>query len=161
MQCLHYLIIDLALQVYRHPSCLIKHRWEHSPQWREASKFVLSKHQQVQLLEVRLSIISYHKQPLIVNILYRRLPFCPICPQIPQEPRSLMTGRFGPRSYPEAHSQHLSTGAPSPNRHLIQDILPPAQSLLPLYWAQRIARHRLAHVCTTTPFHHPRMAQQV
>lgn len=39
-------------QVYRHPSCLIKHRWEHTPQWREASKFVLSKHQQVQLLEV-------------------------------------------------------------------------------------------------------------
>ena len=40
------------LQVYRHPSCLIKHRWEHSPHWREASKFLLSKHQQVQLMEV-------------------------------------------------------------------------------------------------------------
>lgn len=40
------------VQVYRHPSCLIKHRWEHSPHWREASKFLLSKHQQVQLLEV-------------------------------------------------------------------------------------------------------------
>ena len=39
-------------KVYRHPSCLIKHRWEHSPHWREASKFLLSKHQQVQLLEV-------------------------------------------------------------------------------------------------------------
>lgn len=41
-----------AYQIYRHPSCLIKHRWEHTPHWREASKFVLSKHQQVQLLEV-------------------------------------------------------------------------------------------------------------
>lgn len=30
----------------------MKHRWEHTPQWQEASKFVLSKHQQVQLLEV-------------------------------------------------------------------------------------------------------------
>ncbi len=39
-------------QIYRHPSCLIKHRWEHTPHWREASKYVLSKHQQVQLLEV-------------------------------------------------------------------------------------------------------------
>ena len=39
-------------QVYRHPSCLAKHRWEHSPHWRETSKFLLSKHQQVQLLEV-------------------------------------------------------------------------------------------------------------
>jgi hypothetical protein len=40
-------------QVYRHPNCLVKHRWEHSPHWREASKFLLSKHQQVQMLEVR------------------------------------------------------------------------------------------------------------
>jgi hypothetical protein len=40
-------------QIYRHPNCLNKHRWEHTRQWREASKFVLSKHQQVQLLEVR------------------------------------------------------------------------------------------------------------
>ena len=42
----------IVLQVYRHPSCLIKHRWEHTPHWREASKFLLSKHQQVQLMEV-------------------------------------------------------------------------------------------------------------
>ncbi|KAF8876663.1 hypothetical protein BD779DRAFT_155683 [Infundibulicybe gibba] len=28
-------------KIYRHPSCLIKHRWEHTPHWREASKFVL------------------------------------------------------------------------------------------------------------------------
>ncbi|KAG6334854.1 hypothetical protein ID866_4230 [Astraeus odoratus] len=41
-----------------HPSCLIKHRWEHTPQWREASKFVLSKHQQVQLLEVMPALVS-------------------------------------------------------------------------------------------------------
>ncbi|KIY53129.1 hypothetical protein FISHEDRAFT_55471 [Fistulina hepatica ATCC 64428] len=27
-------------KVYRHPSCLIKHRWEHTPHWREASKYV-------------------------------------------------------------------------------------------------------------------------
>ncbi|KAF9220378.1 hypothetical protein BS17DRAFT_349673 [Gyrodon lividus] len=45
-------------KVYRHPSCLVKHRWEHTPQWREASKFVLSKHQQVQLLEAA-AILSH------------------------------------------------------------------------------------------------------
>ncbi|KAF9237461.1 hypothetical protein BU15DRAFT_76006 [Melanogaster broomeanus] len=45
-------------KVYRHPSCLIKHRWEHTPHWREASKFVLSKHQQVQLLEAA-AILSH------------------------------------------------------------------------------------------------------
>lgn len=45
-------------KVYRHPSCLVKHRWEHSPHWREASKFLLSKHQQVQLLEAA-TILSH------------------------------------------------------------------------------------------------------
>lgn len=35
---------------------LVKHRWEHSPHWHEASKFLLSKHQQVQLLEVGFKI---------------------------------------------------------------------------------------------------------
>ncbi|KAF8066956.1 hypothetical protein FPV67DRAFT_1497219 [Lyophyllum atratum] len=45
-------------KIYRHPSCLIKHRWEHTAHWREASKFVLSKHQQVQLLEAA-AILSH------------------------------------------------------------------------------------------------------
>ncbi|KAK7062898.1 hypothetical protein VNI00_000395 [Paramarasmius palmivorus] len=45
-------------KVYRHPSCLIKHRWEHTPHWRESSKYVLSKHQQVQLLEAA-AILSH------------------------------------------------------------------------------------------------------
>ncbi|KAI0067027.1 hypothetical protein BV25DRAFT_1905453 [Artomyces pyxidatus] len=45
-------------KIYRHPSCLIKHRWEHTPHWREASKFLLSKHQQVQLMEAA-AILSH------------------------------------------------------------------------------------------------------
>ncbi|KIL61598.1 hypothetical protein M378DRAFT_850820 [Amanita muscaria Koide BX008] len=47
-----------TINIYRHPSCLIKHRWEHTPHWREASKYVLSKHQQVQLLEAA-AILSH------------------------------------------------------------------------------------------------------
>ncbi|THH17921.1 hypothetical protein EW146_g2984 [Bondarzewia mesenterica] len=50
-------------KVYRHPSCLIKHRWEHSPHWREASKFLLSKHQQVQLMEA--AAILSHMSPTV------------------------------------------------------------------------------------------------
>ncbi|KAM0753956.1 hypothetical protein T439DRAFT_322841 [Meredithblackwellia eburnea MCA 4105] len=38
-------------KVYRHSTCLVKHRWEHTAHWKEASKLLLSKHQQVQLLE--------------------------------------------------------------------------------------------------------------
>jgi hypothetical protein len=43
---------ESCAKVYRHPSCLSKHRWEHSPHWANSSKLLLSKHQQVQLLEV-------------------------------------------------------------------------------------------------------------
>lgn len=48
-------------KVYRHPSCLSKHRWEHSPHWTSSSKLLLSKHQQVQLLEA--ATILVHLDP--------------------------------------------------------------------------------------------------
>ncbi|ORY90220.1 hypothetical protein BCR35DRAFT_299806 [Leucosporidium creatinivorum] len=38
-------------KLYAHERCLVKHRWEHTAHWKEASKLLLSKHQQVQLLE--------------------------------------------------------------------------------------------------------------
>lgn len=47
---------ESCAKVYRHPSCLSKHRWEHSPHWASSSKLLLSKHQQVQLLEVSRTI---------------------------------------------------------------------------------------------------------
>ncbi|CAK9785374.1 uncharacterized protein COLE_06696 [Cutaneotrichosporon oleaginosum] len=43
---------------YRHPSCLVKHRWEHSPHWRDTNQISMSKHQQVQLLEAA-AILSH------------------------------------------------------------------------------------------------------
>ncbi|KAK2005323.1 hypothetical protein LZ32DRAFT_623807 [Colletotrichum eremochloae] len=36
---------------YKHSSCLAKHLWEHTPEWSLTSKLLISKHQQVQLLE--------------------------------------------------------------------------------------------------------------
>ncbi|CCU80342.1 C2H2 finger domain protein [Blumeria hordei DH14] len=36
---------------YKHSSCLSKHLWEHTPEWSYTSKLLISKHQQVQLLE--------------------------------------------------------------------------------------------------------------
>ncbi|KAF8932182.1 hypothetical protein BGZ47_011521 [Haplosporangium gracile] len=38
-------------KVYKHAASLLKHRWEHSVYWKPAAKFLLSKHQQVQLME--------------------------------------------------------------------------------------------------------------
>ena len=49
---------ESCAKVYRHPSCLSKHRWEHSPHWANSSKLLLSKHQQVQLLEVSRRVAS-------------------------------------------------------------------------------------------------------
>ena len=49
---------ESCAKVYRHPSCLIKHRWEHTMYWKEASKFLMSKHQQVQLLEAAAILVG-------------------------------------------------------------------------------------------------------
>ncbi|KAG0250529.1 hypothetical protein BG011_008267 [Mortierella polycephala] len=38
-------------KVYKHGTSLWKHRWEHSVYWKSATKFMLSKHQQVQMME--------------------------------------------------------------------------------------------------------------
>ncbi|KAJ9107943.1 hypothetical protein QFC19_002686 [Naganishia cerealis] len=55
---------ESCAKVYRHPSCLSKHRWEHSPHWASSSKLLLSKHQQVQLLErIKAATILVHLDP--------------------------------------------------------------------------------------------------
>lgn len=45
-------------KVYKHPNCLAKHRWEHSEQWEITSKLLLTKHQQVQMLEAAAILVS-------------------------------------------------------------------------------------------------------
>ncbi|KAK6380651.1 hypothetical protein LTS17_004851 [Exophiala oligosperma] len=42
---------DTCGKGYKHSSCLTKHLWEHDPAWAITSKLLISKHQQVQLLE--------------------------------------------------------------------------------------------------------------
>ncbi|KAI9315012.1 hypothetical protein BX666DRAFT_1837210, partial [Dichotomocladium elegans] len=49
-------------KVYKHPSCLAKHRWEHSEQWELTSKFLLTKHQQVQMLEAAAILVSMDRE---------------------------------------------------------------------------------------------------
>ncbi|KAJ3043658.1 hypothetical protein HDV00_004431 [Rhizophlyctis rosea] len=46
-------------KIYKHPNCLSKHRWEHTEHWKEAAKFSLSKHQQVQLLEAASILVGF------------------------------------------------------------------------------------------------------
>ncbi|CRK39871.1 hypothetical protein BN1723_015591 [Verticillium longisporum] len=43
---------------YKHSSCLTKHLWEHTPEWSFTSKLLISKHQQVQLLEAATVLVA-------------------------------------------------------------------------------------------------------
>ncbi|KAF7949038.1 hypothetical protein EAE96_008212 [Botrytis aclada] len=47
---------------YKHSSCLSKHLWEHTPQWSYTSKLLISKHQQVQLLEAAAVLLGMNQE---------------------------------------------------------------------------------------------------
>ncbi|EON63442.1 hypothetical protein W97_02670 [Coniosporium apollinis CBS 100218] len=46
---------------YKHSSCLTKHLWEHTPEWAITSKLLISKHQQVQLLEAASVLVAMNQ----------------------------------------------------------------------------------------------------
>lgn len=46
---------------YKHRSCLAKHLWEHTPEWSYTSKLLISKHQQVQLLEAASVLVTMNQ----------------------------------------------------------------------------------------------------
>ncbi|KAL8998514.1 MAG: hypothetical protein Q9169_002457 [Polycauliona sp. 2 TL-2023] len=46
---------------YKHSSCLTKHLWEHTPEWSFTSKLLISKHQQVQLLEAASVLVGMNQ----------------------------------------------------------------------------------------------------
>ncbi|KAL6896019.1 hypothetical protein HDV57DRAFT_35081 [Trichoderma longibrachiatum] len=48
---------------YKHSSCLTKHLWEHTPEWSLTSKLLISKHQQVQLLEAASVLVAMNGNP--------------------------------------------------------------------------------------------------
>ncbi|QPH01441.1 hypothetical protein C2857_005641 [Epichloe festucae Fl1] len=49
---------DKCGKSYKHGSCLTKHLWEHTPEWSFTSKLLISKHQQVQLLEAASVLVA-------------------------------------------------------------------------------------------------------
>lgn len=48
-------------KAYKHISSLAKHLWEHTPEWRMTKKLLISKHQQVQLLEAASILVNMHE----------------------------------------------------------------------------------------------------
>ncbi|KIW06288.1 hypothetical protein, variant [Verruconis gallopava] len=53
---------DTCGKGYKHSSCLNKHLWEHTPEWQITSKLLISKHQQVQLLEAASVLVSMNSE---------------------------------------------------------------------------------------------------
>lgn len=47
---------------YKHSSCLTKHLWEHTPEWILTSKLLISKHQQVQLLQAASVLVGMNHE---------------------------------------------------------------------------------------------------
>jgi hypothetical protein len=95
---------------YRHPSCLIKHRWEHSPHWREPTQISMSKHQQVQLLEA--AAILAHMDP--TNAHGRSLPT-----DKSLWPAILGSARQSPRELPSLRSPQAPPLTPSSLRESV------------------------------------------
>ncbi|KAF2198182.1 hypothetical protein GQ43DRAFT_172251 [Delitschia confertaspora ATCC 74209] len=56
---------------YKHSSCLTKHLWEHTPEWQYTSKLLISKHQQVQLLEAASVLVAMNLEGEAVKESYR------------------------------------------------------------------------------------------
>jgi hypothetical protein len=52
---------------YKHISSLAKHLWEHTPEWNVTKKLLISKHQQVQLLEAASILVGMNDQPSPLN----------------------------------------------------------------------------------------------
>lgn len=46
---------------YKHISSLAKHLWEHTPEWNVTKKLLISKHQQVQLLEAASILVGMNE----------------------------------------------------------------------------------------------------
>ena len=47
---------------YKHISSLAKHLWEHTPEWNVTKKLLISKHQQVQLLEAASILVGMNEE---------------------------------------------------------------------------------------------------
>lgn len=54
-------------KVYHHPQSLIKHRWQHTEIWSDASRYGLSKHQTVQALEAAVILANPDTLRLLPN----------------------------------------------------------------------------------------------
>ncbi|KAI4087560.1 MAG: hypothetical protein LQ339_008877 [Xanthoria mediterranea] len=87
---------------YKHSSCLTKHRWEHTPEWSYTSKLLISKHQQVQLLEAASVLVGMNQDE----------PFPPDTPKIIESDQSSASPDISATS--ELHDDEISSAETTP-----------------------------------------------
>lgn len=124
-------------KVYLHPNCLSKHRWEHSPHWREPTAANMSKHQQVQQLEAAAiltfgaslpedrslwpSHMSNHERATRSPQVHPRASFSSHTSSVPRQPSSLgtMGERMGqPRKQSPGSDSTTSSNGVGDSGHL-------------------------------------------
>ncbi|OAA73934.1 Zinc finger domain-containing protein, C2H2-type [Cordyceps fumosorosea ARSEF 2679] len=93
---------------YKHSSCLTKHLWEHTPEWSLTSKLLISKHQQVQLLEAASVLVAMNgpnQEPEVVTPPDSARDFT-------SEPESASPTASGYSEHQERHSSADTTPPP-------------------------------------------------
>lgn len=96
---------------YKHISSLAKHLWEHTPEWNVTKKLLISKHQQVQLLEAASILVGMNEtNEAVLN------DENPLSPSVSADP-----GRFNPSEYNphKTRSHSISQYPPSHHQHNI------------------------------------------
>ncbi|KAF9948533.1 hypothetical protein BGZ72_009582 [Mortierella alpina] len=93
-------------KVYKHATSLMKHRWEHSVYWKPAAKFLLSKHQQVQLMEAAAILLGMDET--------RDPDRDPIVCMFSKQRGVLATGTSTSAASPSSSSKSLSASPPPP-----------------------------------------------
>lgn len=101
---------------YKHISSLAKHLWEHTPEWNVTKKLLMSKHQQVQLLEAASILVGMNEPVLGSPSIHanphphsrRSLVFSPIGEDQPHSPNSSYTPT-PPHIDPKYHQHFVPT----------------------------------------------------
>lgn len=125
---------------YKHISSLAKHLWEHTPEWNMTSKLLISKHQQVQLLEAASILVSMNEEDedetpdKAFEAANANGAKQPLQPNNTRKNASNSTN--GPGSFQQTESGNVPFKSPSSSPSLVNDSStpsPPPQPLTPQY----------------------------
>ncbi|KAF9981610.1 hypothetical protein BGZ75_007029 [Mortierella antarctica] len=132
-------------KVYKHATSLMKHRWEHSGYWKPAAKFLLSKHQQVQLMEAAAILLGMDET--------RDPDRDPIVCMFSKQRGVLASGTSTSAASPSSSSKSLSASPPPPAERGLamkeESLMTPPASISYHGRASNTTRHSVASTTST------------